>query len=423
MNIQEEAIDGVVDQNVDKNSAANTHSENTENNTKTNPETKDTVSNEVRYQATRNVTLVGMVVNAGLSIAQLVGGFFTQSSALIADGVHTLSDLASDVVVLIAAKLASKDADEDHPYGHGRIETVATVVLGLALAGVAVGIAMNAFDRLLHPEKLMQPIPLALLFAALAIISKEALYHYTMAVAKKVNSNMLKANAWHHRSDAISSILVAIGVAGSVFLEIPWLDAAAAIAVSLMIFYMGARLILDSTMELVDTALDPDKTEEISTFIADIEGVEHMHKLRTRKMGHNVLADVHLQVNSYLSVSEGHYIAENVMKKLQKQFPEMNDITVHIDPEDDETASPCGDLPSRNEIMAQIYPNIQKTDIADDIRNIVLHYINGKIAVEIYLASDVNHTKNDEQNKQKVLNDACSGCDAVRSVSVYQELK
>jgi len=190
-----------------------------------------------------------------------------------------------------------------------------------------------------------------------------------------------------------------------------------------MIFYMGARLILDSTMELVDTALDPEKTEEISTFIADIEGVEHMHMLRTRKMGHNVLADVHLQVNSYLSVSEGHYIAESVMQKLQKQFPEMNDITVHIDPEDDETASPCGDLPSRNEIMAQIYPDIQKTDIADDIRNIVLHYINGKIAVEIYLASDVNHTQNDEQNKQKVLNDACSGCDAVRSVSVYQELK
>lgn len=377
------------------------------------------VSNEVRYQATRNVTLVGMIVNVGLSIAQLVGGFFTQSSALIADGVHTLSDLASDVVVLIAAKLASKDADDDHPYGHGRIETVATVILGLALAGVAVGIAMNAIDRLLHPEKLMQPVPLALLFAALAIISKEALYHYTMGVAKKINSNMLKANAWHHRSDAISSIIVAIGVAGSVFLEIPWLDAAAAIAVSMMIFYMGVRLILDSTIELVDTALDPEKTKEIGAFISEIEGVEHMHMLRTRKMGHNVLADVHLQVNSYLSVSEGHYIAESVMHKLQKQYPEMNDITVHIDPEDDETSSPCGELPSRNEIMAEIYPGIQTTGIADDIRNIVLHYIDGKVDVEIYLSDKRKDNKN---NAQKTLADACNKCNAVRSVNVYQQL-
>lgn len=379
----------------------------------------NTVSNQVRYQATRNVTLVGMVVNVGLSIAQLVGGFFTHSSALIADGVHTLSDLTTDMVVLIAAKLASKDADDDHPYGHGRIETVATVILGLALAGVAVGIALNALDRILHPEKLLQPVPLALLFAALAIISKEGLYHYTMSVANKVNSNMLKANAWHHRSDAISSILVALGVAGSVFFEIPWLDAAAAIAVAAMIFYMSVRLILDSTMELVDTALDPEKTEEISLFISNIEGVEHMHMLRTRKMGHNVLADVHVQVNSYLSVSEGHYIAETVMHKLQKQYPEMNDITVHIDPEDDETSSPCGELPSRNEIMAEIYPDIQKTGIAEDIRNIVLHYIDGKVEVEIYLASA---SATDKQDKQKMLNDACNGCDAVRSVNVYQQL-
>lgn len=374
------------------------------------------IDNDARYQATRNVTLVGMVVNVGLACAQLFGGLFTHSQALIADGVHTLSDLASDVVVLIAAKLASKDADEDHPYGHGRIETVATVILGLALAGVAVGIAMNAFDRIMHPEKLLQPEPLALLFAALAIVSKEGLYHYTMSVANKINSKMLKANAWHHRSDAISSVIVAIGVAGSVFLEIPWLDAAAAIAVAAMIFYMGVRLILDSTMELVDTALDPQKTEEISKFISNIEGVEHMHMLRTRKMGHNVLADVHLQVNSYLSVSEGHYVAEKVMRNLQKEFPEMNDITVHIDPEDDETSSPSSHLPGRSEIMAQIYPEIQKTGMAEDIRNILLHYINGKIEIEIYLSGML------EKESLEALKNACENNENVRSVLVYQHL-
>lgn len=371
---------------------------------------------KLRYQATRNVTLIGMIVNIFLSAAQLVGGFFTHSQALIADGIHTLSDLASDFVVLFAAKLASKDADEDHPYGHGRFETVATTILGLALAGVAVGIAMNAISRISHPERLLQPAPLALLFAALAIVSKEALYHYTMHVAKRIDSKMLRANAWHHRSDAISSVLVALGVAGSVIFEIPWLDAAAAILVAAMIFYMGARLILDSTMELVDTALEPEKTSEISEFISNIEGVEHMHMLRTRKMGNTVLADVHLQVNPYLSVSEGHYIAERVIHELRNKFPEMHDITVHIDPEDDEVKSPSKDLPSRNKVMAEIYPAIQQVGIDQDIRNIVLHYIDGKIEIEIFLKNSVT------SDKLEALQHACNHCPYIRSVTIYQQL-
>ncbi len=370
----------------------------------------------LRYKETRNVTLVGMVVNIGLSLAQLIGGTFTHSQALIADGVHTLSDLASDVVVLIAAKLASKDADDDHPYGHGRFETIATVILGLALAGVAVGITINAVGRIMNPERLLQPEPLALIFVALAIVSKEALYQYTMVVANRLDSKMLKANAWHHRSDAISSLLVAIGVAGSIFLELPWMDAAAAVVVAVMIFYMGARLILDSTMELVDTALDPQKTAKIGQFISSIEGVEHMHMLRTRKMGNNVLADVHLQVNSYLSVSEGHYIAERVIHELRHEFSDMHDITVHIDPEDDETCSPSKDLPSRKQIMAELYPLLQQNNADKDISNIVLHYIDGKVEVEIIVAKPQN------EKSLAALSDACKQCKDVRSITVNQKL-
>ena len=372
--------------------------------------------NKIRYQATRKVTLIGMFVNIFLSAAQLLGGIFAHSQALIADGVHTLSDLASDIVVLQAAKIASKDADDDHPYGHGRFETVATVILGLALAGVAVGIAMNAISRIMNPEQLLQPEPIALIFAGLAIISKEGLYQYTMTVANKIDSKMLMANAWHHRSDAISSVLVAVGVAGSVFLEIPWLDAAAAVLVAIMIFYMGVRLILDSTMELVDTALEPEKTAEIGEFISTIEGVDHIHMLRTRKMGNNVLADVHLQVNSYLSVSEGHYIAETVIHKLRQQFPEMHDITVHIDPEDDETASPSSGLPSRNEIMAKIFPVMQQTGVDQDISNIVLHYIDGKVEIEIFLSAP------QDTSQLELLKDACHTCEEIRSVTIHQQL-
>lgn len=376
-----------------------------------------TVTNkhQTRYQATRNVTLVGVIVNILLSAAQLLGGFFAHSQALIADGVHTLSDLASDFVVLIAAKIADKDADEDHPYGHGRFETLATVILGLALGAVALGITMNAIGRLMNPERLLQPQPLALLFVALAIISKEGLYHYTMHVANRIDSKMLMANAWHHRSDAISSILVAIGVAGSVFLEIPWLDAAAAIVVAIMIFYMGLKLILDSTMELVDTAWDADKTDAIKTFIGSIEGVDHMHLLRTRKMGNSVLADVHVQVNPYLSVSEGHYVAESVMTKLRKNFPEMTDITVHIDPEDDETASLSNKLPSRQEVMAKIYPAIQSLNLDNNINNILLHYINGQLEIEFIMKNALS------TDTLESLKAACEKLEEIRSVTVLQQ--
>ncbi|MCK5813859.1 MAG: cation transporter [Cocleimonas sp.] len=382
--------------------------------------TSDTVdikyNNQQRYDETRKVTLIGLVVNILLSAVQLLGGVMAHSQALIADGVHTLSDLASDFVVLFAAKLASKDADEDHPYGHERIETVATVVLGMVLAGVAVGIGLNAFDRLTHPETLLQPTLLAIIFALLAIVAKEGLYQYTIHIANKVDSNLLRANAWHHRSDAISSLLVALGVAGSVFLQIPWLDAVAAILVAIMIFYMGVRLILDSTKELVDSSVELGKVSKIKSFISHLEGVESLHLLRTRKMGSKVLADVHIQVNSYLTVSEGHFIAESVINKTRVAFPEMTDITVHIDPENDENSSPSGELPNRSELMRQLSPQLKQSGMDENIRNIVLHYLGGKIDIEIYfdaLPSNANIT---------ALISSCKCCEVIGGVSVHQKI-
>ena len=371
---------------------------------------------QARYQATRKVTWVGVAVNIGLSLVQLIGGFFANSQALIADGIHTLSDLASDFVVLVAAKVANQDADESHPYGHGRFETLATVILGLGLTGVAVGIMFNGVTKLFNPESLIQPNSIALVFAAIAIVAKEGLYHYTMRVAKRFNSKMLEANAWHHRSDAISSLVVAIGVAGSVIFEIPWLDAVAAVLVAMMIFYMGVRLILNSTMELVDTAWDAGKIEEMTKFISEIEGVDHMHMLRTRLMGNDVLADVHLQVNTYLSVSEGHFIAENTMAKLRKRFPELSDITVHIDPEDDETASLSKTLPSRQQLMKLLYPLLQKHAIENNVHSINLHYVNGKIEVEL-VVDKVFH-----EGVIAALKSDTESLDGVRSLGVFHRI-
>lgn len=373
------------------------------------------IENNTRYLATRKVTLIGAVTNILLAGAQILGGLLTHSQALLADGAHTLSDLATDIIVLITAKMASKDADEDHPYGHGRYETAATIILGIILSLVAVGIAYDSITRLFNPEQLLKPEPLGIFFALLAIISKESLFHYTKQVANQINSPMLHANAWHHRSDAISSLVVLIGIAGAVFLHIPWLDAAAAIIVSIMIFTMGAKMLIESIMELVDTALDPEKVEKIHQFISNIDGVNNVHMLRTRQMAGRAIADVHIQVDSYISVSEGHHIAERVMYSLSGEFPELQDITVHVDPEDDECSSPCRNLPSRANIMSTIEPAFDKIGLSQRDK-ITLHYLDGKTHIEINLETPTTEAQ------IKELQEICASCPELSNVSIYQHI-
>jgi cation diffusion facilitator family transporter len=339
--------------------------------------------------ATQRVTLVGAVVNTILAIAQLVGGVFTASQALIADGFHTLSDLVSDFVVLFAAHHAHKEADDEHPYGHGRIETVATVVLGLLLAGVAVGIFIRAWERLFSGEVLAIPEPWALLFAALAILAKESLFHYTMRTAKRVKSKLLEANAWHHRSDVISSVVVFLGIGGAQ-LGFPWLDGVAALMVAIMILYMAGRMILDSTLELVDTGMEPEQAEEVQQFMAGLPGVVSVHMLRTRLMGGKIFADAHIQVQSHISVSEGHRVAENVMQQLKKRFPEVNDVTMHIDPEDDEVAKPSADLPMRQDILSTLAGDGDCAPLFKQIEKVLLHYLDGMVQLEVYLRTEVD---------------------------------
>lgn len=337
-----------------------------------------------RKAVTQRVAFVGMGVNLFLVITQIIGGILTHSQALVADAMHTLSDLIGDVVVLVAAHHAGKAADANHPYGHGRIETLATVILGLLLGGVAAAIFLQAWDRLTGHSPLITPEPWAMAIAALAIIGKEGLYHYTVHIAKRISSPMLKASAWHHRSDAISSVLVLLAIGGAQ-LGYPWLDSAAAIVVAAMIFYMAIQLILESTSELVDTGLDTQEVQEIRDFIYTINGVENVHLLRTRRMGGRVLADVHLQVDGRISVSEGHHIGETVMYRLRRQFPIISDVIIHIDPEDDETAHPCKNLPSRADLLVQLQALPAATALLPSIDALTLHYNGGKLQLEIVL--------------------------------------
>jgi cation diffusion facilitator family transporter len=343
------------------------------------PNTRD-----ARYREVRKVTLIGSVVDFLLGIVKLVVGFSAHSQALIADGIHSFSDLFTDFLVLFAAKHAHREADKEHPYGHGRIETVATVALGVALLAVAIGISYEAVRRLLTPELLLVPGLFALLAALVSVFAKEAVYQYTVRIARRLRSNMLHANAWHSRSDAISSIVVVIGVGGTMA-GLPWLDAAAAIVVALMIVKIAWDLLWQSLQELIDTALDAEQVEAISASIRDVPGVRSLHMLRTRRSGSDALVDVHLQVDPRLSVSEGHQIGETVRNRLLENNDEVTDVTVHIDPEDDEHASPCTQLPLRDEILRRLQAQWRTLEPEPEIDKVVLHYLDGKVHVDVYL--------------------------------------
>ena len=342
-------------------------------------------SSDNRYQQIKKVTLVGAFVNAFLALGKILLGFFGQSQALIADGVHSLADLVSDIIVVYAAKHGSREADEEHPYGHGRIETVVEVLLGFMLVAVALGITIDAVSRIHNPEFLLSPTWYALLAAFLSIIANEGLFQYTLRVGRKIKSNLLIANAWHHRTDAISSIIALIGIAGAL-LGFPLLDAMAAIGVSLLISKVGWGISYRAFKELIDTALDTEKVKQIEELILSVDGVKAVHSLRTRRMGAYALVDVHiLVVNSRISVSEGHQISEKVTYRLLNHVDEISDVVVHIDPEDDENSAPCSHLPLRKDFLIYLNSAFSNNRYYGEVKRSTLHYLGGKVTVELVL--------------------------------------
>ncbi len=371
---------------------------------------------ESRYAEMRKVTLIGSAVDFSLGVAKLIVGFVANSQALIADGFHSLSDLATDFMVLFAAKHGSRDADEEHPYGHGRFETLATVALGIALMVVAAGIAWDAIERLFHPDELLQPGIWALLVAAVSVLAKEWTYHYTMRLARRLKSNMLKANAWHSRSDAISSVVVMIGVGGTMA-GLEYLDAIAAVLVGGMVAKIGWDLAWQSVHELVDTGLDPERVEHIRQEILNVGGVCKLHMLRTRMTGGEALVDVHVIVDPKVSVSEGHHIGETVRKRLIEEVDDVADVMVHVDSEDDEQLKPSLELPGRSQVLKKLEECWTGVPLASKIERIVLHYLDGKLDVELCLPEESMVSP-----ELDTLRMATKRLDEVREVSIYFQL-
>ena len=352
-----------------------------------------------RTIASQKVTIVGALIDFLLSIIKIILGFIGQSGALIADGVHSFSDLLTDWVTWYAAKLSGDAPDADHPYGHERFETVATLGLSIFLAIVGTIIIFEGFGRFSNPNELRHENWL-IAAAALSVLSKEALYWYTVKVARDINSDLLKANAWHHRTDAFSSIVVVIGIIGAANGYF-FLDSVAAIIVGILIIYIGWQLGFEATKELVDTSIDQEDIKALRVALSEIKGVNSVHTLRTRKVGHKKSADVHVQVNPFLSVSEGHIISVSVERVAKGCIEELDDVTVHIDPENDEEKedAPYKDLPERAQALKIISQSLKLENVNYNIEKTQLHYLEGEILVDFFLSAD--YLKNQELNNIK----------------------
>jgi cation diffusion facilitator family transporter len=283
-----------------------------------------------RASAASRSTWVSVAVNLLLTFTQVAVGIFSKSQGLVADGIHSLSDLVSDFVVLFASHHSKKEADEDHPYGHQRFETAASLALGLLLLAVGVGMLWSAVRKLEEPETVPQVHIAALWVAGGALVAKELLFRYMLAVAKRVKSSMLVANAWHARSDAASSLVVGIGIIGNLA-GYPILDPIAALIVGFMVSRMGWGFGWDALHDLMDRSVDEEEVEAIRRTLTETRGVRNVHDVRTRKMGDMIVVDAHLEVDAAISVEAGHDIAVEARQRVLQRHRVLNLMT-HVDP-------------------------------------------------------------------------------------------
>lgn len=283
-----------------------------------------------RHAAAIKSTQISMVVNFVLSAIQIVVGWVAGSFALIADGIHTLSDLVADMVVLLAARHSRQGADEDHHYGHARFENAASLVLGVLLLLVGLGMTWSAIVKFSAAGGVAQVGVIALWIAGLTLVAKELLFRYLLAVARRIGSNMLIANAWHARSDALSSLVVGAAIAGNL-LGYPLLDPVAALIVGGMVGKMGWHFAKTAFDDLTDRAISRDEIEAIRHTVASTPGVEGVHDLRTRRMGDLAVIDVHIEVNPELNVRHAHDIGDSARQRVQT-LHRVASVMVHIDP-------------------------------------------------------------------------------------------
>ena len=291
-----------------------------------------------REKEIRNVTLWGSVVNLILTTIKIIAGFLGRSGAMVADGVHSFSDLLTDFVVIAFTRVSSKGHDRSHSFGHGKFETMATLVVGLVLIAVGANLMANGVESIVDAIKgdiIPRPRYIALIAAAISIISKEIMYHITVKVGKRTGSQAVIANAWHHRSDALSSIGSFFGIGGAILLGEKWtiLDPIAGCCISIAIIVVAIKICIPSLAELLDASLPEDVENEIISTTLSVKGVNDVHGLKTRRSGISFIIVAHIVVNPTLSLVEAHDISTDVENALKRRFGDQTQISIHVEPD------------------------------------------------------------------------------------------
>lgn len=293
-----------------------------------------------RAKKIESVTTWGALCNMALAALKLVAGLVGRSAAMVADAVHSLSDLVSDIIVIVFARVAAKEKDKSHDYGHGKFETLASLAVSLALlvAGVSmVGSSVKHIGAILHGEPAEAPGALALIAAAVSILVKEALFQWTARVGKKVSSQAMIANAWHHRTDAMSSVASLIGIGGAMALGGKWLilDPLVGAAISIFIIYIAVKIALPALNELTDASLPEETESEMEAIIAGVEGVRNIHAFKSRQSGPSSIVEAHIVVDPDATVSQAHKLTEIAEDRLRAKFGPELQVTLHVEPSED----------------------------------------------------------------------------------------
>jgi len=375
-------------------------------------------STQQRNQIITRVTIVSATMNTLLAIFKVIVGYFGHSQALLADGIHSFSDLITDGLVLIASRMGAQSPDKEHPYGHRRIETIGAIILAVIVILVGLGIAYDTLHHLIQQTHEKPHLPV-IIVAIISILINEGLYYYSLIQGKKIQSDLLRTNAWHHRSDALVSIIVLITAIGALF-GVYFLDAIGAILIAALIVYMGLKMIWKNTGELIDSGVDENTLQTIKQLILSVPGVISIHQLRTRSHSGFIFIDVHIQVDPFISVSEGHYISEKVLLNIIKQLPYAQDVTVHIDSEDDESAMLSISLPNRLETQALLKTHWQHLPGYAQINRTVFHYLHGKITIEIYIPHQILQSQ-DADTLAKTYQNAIKDLTQINSVTIYYQ--
>lgn len=376
----------------------------------------------LKSKEAQKITVYGAIVNIVSGIIKVVIGILYGSHALVIDGIHSFSDLVTDVFVIVIAKFSHVEPDEEHPYGHGRFEALGTVAMGTILIGVSGIIAYENIVKLFVQTSFVIPAWPTLIAAIISIGLKEWAYQFQMKVGKKISSPLIIANAWHSRSDALSSLAVLIGLIFTMF-GLPWIDIVMAIIVAIMIGKIGWDFLWTAVQDLVDTSLEPELMKSVKEKILSVNGVKSMHNLRSRKVGEKAILDVNIEVSHHITASEAHEIATYVSVDVVKDIEEVIDITVHVDVEDDSedgmafTSVNRSLLPLRNIVEKEIFSRID----VPEILHVDLHYNGAKMIVDLMFDQKYKEIVFNEDFKNEV-NKKCEDIEWLDRIQILVRL-